>query len=256
MAAVSKILIVNSNASREATRAIEQACAPFADGTASLDFATAAAGAEGIDSLLDMTLAAVETARIVAAQRDRYDGFVVACGVDPGLDAARQVTGKPVVGIAEAALLYAWPLGLRYSILTTGKASVASLDQLIRAKGLDARLASIAAVEATTTGMMDDDGEGLYGAFLAAAREEIEESLAEVLVVTGSIMTPLASRLQADTGVPVVSGLLCALTLVRSLIALGLRTSHRYSYATPAKLDRLVGYDDLAPVYSAAQNIP
>ncbi|WP_320669048.1 aspartate/glutamate racemase family protein [Patulibacter defluvii] len=251
-----KILVVNSNASREATSAIEQACASLAGDGLALDFATAGGGAEGIDTLLDMTIAAVETARVVAAQRDRYDAYVVACGVDPGLDAARQVTDKPVVGIAEAALLYTWPLGLRYSLLTTGRASVAYLDQLVRTKGLDARLASIATVEATTTGMMGDDGDGLYDAFLAVAREQIEERLAEVLVVTGSIMTPLARRLEADTGVPVVSGLPCAVTLAASLVRLGLRTSHRYSYATPVKVDRLLGYDDLAPVYSAPQNIP
>ena len=43
-------------------------------------------------------------AEIAAGEAQGIDGYVIACFGDPGLKAARELAGAPVVGIAEAAM--------------------------------------------------------------------------------------------------------------------------------------------------------
>ena len=47
------------------------------------------------------------------------DAFILACWGDPGLEAAREVTVKPVIGIAEASLYVANMVAAKWSVVTT-----------------------------------------------------------------------------------------------------------------------------------------
>ena len=46
-------------------------------------------------------------------------------------------------------------------------------------------------------------------------------------------MTDLADELAKKTGVPVLDGVACAVSLAESLVRIGLKTSKRNSYAPP-----------------------
>ena len=86
---------------------------------------------------------------------------------------------------------------------------------------------------------------------MSAARLAIDKDLAEVIVLTGSVMAGLETNLTKQVGVPAVSGMVCAIKLARLMTDLGVRTSHVYTYCTLKKGDALLGYDDLQHVYSS-----
>jgi allantoin racemase len=67
---------------------------------------TAPQGPRAIESEVDAVLAAAEVIRMVQSLSEA-DAYLVACFGDPGLDAARELTSAPVVGIGEAAYLAA-----------------------------------------------------------------------------------------------------------------------------------------------------
>ena len=245
-----RLLVVNSNTSMTATDRIAAACALHTSLDTHVDYVNAEAGPEGIDSLLDVAVSAIETVRVIARNRDAYDAFIVACGMDPGLDAARQVTDKPVLGIAEAAMLMACTLGAKFSILISMRSQTVAMEELVRHYGLISRLASVVAIEMTTAELIGGI-DRLQERLVSAARKAIDEDMAEVVVLTGSVMGGLEKEITRQTGVPALSGMVCAIKLAENLIDLGVRTSHTYKYRTFKKLDRLIGYEDLQPVYSA-----
>ena len=74
--------------------------------------------------------------------RARIIPVVIACFSDPGVDAAREATTLPVVGIQEAAMHLAAQLGHRFSVLTTLARRAPVRERAALLHGLDRRLAS------------------------------------------------------------------------------------------------------------------
>jgi allantoin racemase len=245
-----KVLVVNSNSSAGATEQIEAGCRPHVTDGTEVSYITAAAGPEGIDTPLDVAISGLETTRAIVRHRDEFDAFIVACGNDPGLDMARQVTDKPVVGIAEAGILFALTLGAKFSPLTLLRSEIPSVEEMVARYGLTSRLASVATLDISAGELIGGSGDN-YDRFVQTAATARDRDMAEVIVLVGSVMAGLENRLTEDVGIPVVSGMVCAIKLAADLAELGVRTSRAFKFATPQKFDRLVGYDDFQGVYGA-----
>jgi allantoin racemase len=244
---------MNANASVTATRHIAADSARHVRPGTEVDFVTAPAGPEAIDTPLDVALSGIEVGRMVLRSRDDYDAFVVGAGDDPGLGIARQLTTKPVVGIAEAGMLYASVLGARFSIITSLRCEITKTHELVAHYGLTSRLASVIALEDESNELASatliNDPAALVDVFEQRAAPAIGRDLAEVIVLIGSVMCSVAEPLGVRLGVPVVSGMVAAIKFAESLGDLGLETSHAYTYATPVKGDRLIGWTEFSDVY-------
>ncbi|UOE26223.1 aspartate/glutamate racemase family protein [Agromyces soli] len=215
---IRRIAVVNSNSSAVVTEQLADTVAPeLLPGTVA-DFLNPAAGPAGIDTLLDVAVSGAETALLVRALRDDYDAFVVACGNDPGLAAARSVTDRPVVGIAEAGFLQACALGDTFSVAVLAPGKAAAMRALVRSYGLDGRLASIVAAD-SSSGAAAADADALL-AQLVAACEANADGLGDALVLTGSVMGRVAPALAEAIGRPVVSGLLAGVRSAEHLAEL------------------------------------
>lgn len=247
-----RLLVVNANTSAAATVAIADAAHAAARPGTHVAVVAPDHGPEGIDGPLDLAVAAVEVAGVIAERRDEHDAFVIACGNDPGLDAARQVAGGPVVGIAEAGMLLACTLGARFSIPVLSSAKVAPMVDLVRRYGVESRLASVVPMR-TSTAEAIGDPEALLDGLIAAGRVARDRDLAEVFVLTGSAMAPLAPAVQDALELPVVAGVGAAVMLAETLVALGVSTSRRQTYRIPTKRDALRGHPLLQGVYSGEE---
>ena len=121
-----RLLVINPNSDTAMTAVIRQAAETYAAGefqTVCLD----TPGAPGfIDSYQDEVEAAPGMLALIREYEPQFDGFLVACMDDPNLDAIKEISGKPVVGIAEAAMKIASMIGHRFSIVSTSRASVAN----------------------------------------------------------------------------------------------------------------------------------
>ena len=103
-------------------------------------------GPTSIESEADAVVAAAEVAALVRSL-PAHDGYLIACFGDPGLDAARELTAAPVVGIGEAAYTAATLVGKRFGVVTTLPRSIPALEEAIEARGLLPRLAGDPAAE-------------------------------------------------------------------------------------------------------------
>ncbi|NYZ15629.1 aspartate/glutamate racemase family protein [Azospirillum sp. RWY-5-1] len=159
-------------------------------------------------------------------------GTVIACFDDPGLDAARALTAKPVVGVCEAAVRMATLVAGRFSIVTTTSRSVPAIEHLAQRYGVAGRCrVRAAAVPVLALEEPGSDARRRVGAEIARA---LEEDGAEAIVLGCAGMADLARDYTAEFGVPVIDGVTAAVKLVEGLAALGLTTAKRGGYAFPA----------------------
>ena len=161
-----------------------------------------------------------------------YDGVVVACFDDTGVDAARSVTSVPVIGICQAAMHAAATLANSFSVITTLGRSVPALEHLAVKYGFERACRSVRASEVPVLELeeMRDDAVGCIRAEIRAA---LETDGAEAIVLGCAGMTTLMSRLAKEFGVPVIDGVGVAVRWVDALAALGYQTSQVGGYAPP-----------------------
>jgi Asp/Glu/hydantoin racemase len=212
-----RLLLLNPNTSEAATASMA-AVARAAAGPATDIVAVSAP--RGAAYILDRSLDAVASEvvlEVLAERRGSYDGAILAAFTDPGLAGARAACAVPVVGIAEAALLFARGLGRRISVVTVAPGLVALMRERVDDYGLGDRIVSI---RSCPSDLLGRDGPGLEAMLGDAAEAAIAEDGAEVIVVGGGPIADMRRGLRARLGVPVVDGVTCAVRLAETLVGL------------------------------------
>jgi len=82
--------------------------------------------------------------QVILANEMDANAIVIDCACDPILDAAREVSTIPVIGMRKAALHLALTLGTKFSIITVqGQSLVRCMESGVRREGLDLFCASV-----------------------------------------------------------------------------------------------------------------
>ncbi len=228
-----EILVVNPNTTASMTDKIRAAAAMVASPGTTVTAVNPETGPPSIEGFYDEALAVpgllVEIAR---GEARGVAGHVIACFDDTGLEAARALARAPVVGIGEAAFHVASLVAGRFSVVTTLGRSIPPIELNLIKYGLAARCARVRAAEVPVLALEDPDSD-------ARARVEAEieaakrEDRCEAIVLGCAGMVDLAAELSARHALPVVDGVTAAITLIESLVRLGLRTSKLGGYAEP-----------------------
>jgi allantoin racemase len=228
-----RILLINPNTSASFTEKVGRIAARYAAPGTQVSALNPASGPRSIESIYDELLSSPGTLQVILENLDSFDGFVIACYSDhPTLYAAREITDKPVLGIAEASMLAACMLGHKFSVVTTNAEWEPLLWDAVNHYGLAQRCASV-----RSTGMpvlaLEAGEDDTYQLILQGAQKALAEDGAEVICLGCAGMAGLDKRLEAALGVPVIDGVAAALKLLEAMLGYGLRTSKRRAYARP-----------------------
>ena len=148
------ILIVNPNSSQACSDGIDAAVAPFRrPGGPVLDVATLAEGPPGIYSWRDWHAVVEPLCRLAEARA--ADVFVVACASDPGIEAVRAATPRPVLGVFRCAVAAALARAERFGAIALVEASKARHMLALRALGVERRLAGEIAMNTRIETLLD-----------------------------------------------------------------------------------------------------
>lgn len=236
-----RILIVNPNTSAEFSNKIRATATKYCQAETSVEVLNPTIGPRWIDGRYEEMLSAPQTVQLVLENESAYDGFVIACySAHSSIYAAREITSKPVVGIAEASMLMATLLGDKFSIVTSGPRWKPLLEQDVARIGLGARCASVRCADLATADLERMDETRIEELLLAEARAAVEKDGAEVICLGCAGMAGFDKKLENTIGVPVLDGVVCAAKLVENLVGYGLATSKIRSYAVPGP-NQLVG---------------
>lgn len=174
--------------------------------------------------------------RAVEAERAGFNGIILGCFGDPGIDAYREMVSVPVIGPGEAAMLFAASLGHRFSIVTV----LDSLDHLLRRLawdvGLDRKLASVRSIGIPVL-ELGHDPEETFTRMVKEGELARDQDRADV-VIMGCMTMAFGDRqheLARALGIPVVNPVYAAVKMMQAQCDLGLRHSRR-AYHVPPKL--------------------
>ncbi|MBT9314377.1 aspartate/glutamate racemase family protein [Leptothoe spongobia] len=196
-------------------------------------------GPESIESFYDEYLAIPGILEQIILDTDS-DAFVLACWGDPGIEAAREITAKPVVGIAEASLYVANMLAAKWSVVTTLHRVRDMVEKTVEKTGLTARCAS---VRTTRLSVLDteQDRTATLDVLTEAGNLAIREDGAEAICLGCAGMSGLEQQLEQRLGVPVIDAVAAAVKMAESLVSLDKTTSKRLTYRLPERKE-IKGY--------------
>ena len=177
-----------------------------------------------IETYEDQVKAAPGMLRLVRDNEKNVDGFIVACHCDPNLDAVKEITNKPVVGIGEASMKLASMLGHSFSVISMTEQSIPNKEALIKKYQLHEYLASVLSPPEEFKNLNEEEK------YLRTAELAIEKDKAEVIVLGCAGMTGLDKRLERILDVPVLDGVICALIILTGLVNYGISISKKRRY--------------------------
>lgn len=226
------LLLINPNTSTAMTQAIAEAARAVAASGTHIHAVHPSFGPASIESHFEETIAAAGVAEQVRLANQRHDAVVIACFGDPGLDAAREATDAPVIGIAEAAFHAASFLCTGFSVVTTMTRTCITAEHLLHRYGMERRCRGVHGTDIPVL-ELEQAGEALVLRIEAKAREALAHDRSGAIVLGCAGMAPLCATLTARLGVPVIDGVSVAVKMAEALSALGLRTSRHGDYAPP-----------------------
>ena len=211
-----RILVVNSNTTDSVTDRIALAAEAAAPEGCTVETVTAPYGLPLIVTRADWMVAGPPTVDALAARRGQFDAAVVACFGDPGVEAAKEMFGVPVIGISEAAFHAACLLGRRFGIVSFTAALKPMFVDCLERAGLSARCAGFRMGPAFS-GDPGRVAEERRDMILELCRASIEQDGAEVVILAGGPLAGLAPTLARDVPVPLVDGTAAGVRLAAAL---------------------------------------
>ena len=228
-----RIKVINPNTTASMTETIGVSARAVAAGGTEIVAVNPTMGPPSIEGHYDEAVSVIGLLEEVRrGEREGCDGYVIACFGDPGLDAAREIAGGPVIGIAEAAFHAASFLATGFSVVTTLGRTRVIARHLLERYGMAHLCRNIRATEIAVLDL-EDPATNARGAIVEECRKAVEEDLAGAVVLGCAGMTDFAREVSEEIGVPVIDGVPAAVKFVEALVAMGLRTSKHGDLAPP-----------------------
>ena len=140
---------------------------------------------------------------------------------------------KPVIGIAEASLYFACQLAARVAIVTIIPRFRVPVMDMVAGYGLSHK------VIVRTTPVYVLDVEKDYDGSMEKLRQECfrarDEDDAEAICLGCAGFAEFADGLEAELGIPVLDGVVCATQMAQSIFEMGRKTSKDKTYKFPER---------------------
>lgn len=211
MAETRPIVVINPNSTEAVTRGIEASVAPLRlESGPAIDCVTLAEGPPGIETQEQSDAVVAPLCRLIREREAASRAFVIACFSDPGLHAAREQTRKPVLGIAESAMVTALTRAERFGILSILEGSIPRHARMVRAAGLSERFAGDVAIGVGVTKLGGDD---VLDRLSRAGRELVATHGAGAVILGCAGLAHHRASLEDALAVPVIEPCQAAVTL-------------------------------------------
>jgi allantoin racemase len=228
-----RIFVINPNTSESMTDHIRWELERIKRPDTELRVVSAEYGPVSIESAYDEALAQPATLeRVRQANEEGYDVVILACFSDPGLDAAKEISDIPVIGIEESTMHIAAMLGHKFSITTAFRSRVPTRELHVRERGLESAYASTLVMNMSVLDM-DANPEKAKARILELARTAVQEDGAEVIVLGCAGLAGYAEDIERELGAIVLDPTSVAFKIAEAIVDLGLRHSKVGRFAKP-----------------------
>jgi Asp/Glu/hydantoin racemase len=208
-----RILVINPNSSVSCTDGIAAAVAPFAaPGLPRIEVVRLEEGPPAIVTWRDWYAVAEPLCRRI--EREPALAYVIGCVSDPGVEAARLATDRPVLGMLRSAIAAALARAERLGIIGFMETSRPRQRRVLQAMGVEDRLAGFEPLNIPMEQLTDPVAPR---ARLAQAARALVAQGAEVVVLGCAGMASHVRAAEDAAGVPVIEP--CQAAAAQALLA-------------------------------------
>lgn len=212
-----KILIINPNTSVEMTRTIDSTAKKYASPGTEITTVNPPDGPAFMSNAYHSAIQTPKVLDILEKNKSNYDYFILACGLDPGLDACRVVV-KNIIGMGEAAIMTACAAASRFSFLSSTAETAATVPARVRSLGIDPyRLASARPVG--TSDEIIKKRKEMLDVYVRVGKQCIDDG-AGALILSCAGMSDIKEYLERELKVPVIAGAIAALKIIEQFTGL------------------------------------
>jgi allantoin racemase len=228
-----RIFVINPNTSGSMTQHIRRELEKIKHPDTELTVVNPEHGPVSIESAYDEALAGPPTLKEVhRANKEGYDAIILACFSDPALDAAKEISDIPVIGIEEATMHLAAMLGHKFSITTAFRNRVPTRELHVRLRGVESAYASTLVLNMSVL-EMDAHPERAKARILELSRIAVEKDGAEVIILGCAGLAGYSEDIERELGVVVLDPTSVALKIAEAIVDLGLGHSKVGRFARP-----------------------
>lgn len=228
-----RIQVINPNTCLEMTQSIAESAIKVAADSTEIIAVSPSQGVASIEGHYDEAIASFHLLELVKqGQSQHVDGHIIACFGDPGLDAARELTDAPVIGIAEAAFHMATLIATKFSIVTTLKRTKIIAEHLLHQYGYSHKCEKIHCIDLPVLDLEKNEKK-TYDKLLETCLRAKENDGVGALVLGCGGMSKHVESISKQLNIPVIDGVTAAVKLLEALHGLGLRTSKWGDYDYP-----------------------
>lgn len=225
-----KIHLINPNTSHHMTEQMQQSAQAVANDGTIIIGRTPKHGPVSIESHFDEAMSIVGVAEEVRlADSNNTDGMILACFGDPNIWAVRELTDKPVIGIAQAGFMMASMVSTQFAVVTSLQRTVIIAKHLLNQYGYDHLCPQVLAVDLPVLALEDDTALSAIINKSIAARD----NGAGAIVLGCGGMSHLTDTIEQAVGIPVIDGVKSAVKLIEAMAGMKLKNSKHGDLAYP-----------------------
>lgn len=230
-----KILIANPNSSKQVTDKIMETVSvvPLHEGTTLIPL-TNPKGTPAIDSTFADYQSAWSFHREIlkVVEEEKIDAVVV-CGFgNLGVNGLKEALDIPVLSMSETAMVMAFPLAHKFSVLTTLDSFVPAMEDMIKMQGLDAKCASVHAVDLTVQQCVEER-EYTFNKLSESINSIMKNDGAELIVLGSGGLSGYNLDLEKELGIIVLDPAQVAVKVAEMMVETNLKHSKIRKYKTP-----------------------
>ncbi|MDG6933630.1 MAG: hydrogenase expression protein HupH [Nitrososphaerota archaeon] len=195
-------------------------------------------GPESIESVYDEFMCVPPTTKLIQEAERSFDGVIIGCYGDPGIEAIRETVRIPVVGPGESSMLFASLVGRRFSVVTIAKSVFPMIEGVAERVGVASKLISIRETEMRVLDVgvdVERSKRKIEDASVKAIREDGADTI--ILGCMSEAFLGFDKELSKSLGVPVINPVATAVKVAEGLMSSGL-THSKLAYPSRGELVR------------------
>ena len=142
----------------------------------------------------------------ILENKDKYEIFILACHLDPNLQALREETKQTILGIGECSLLFCKMLGKKFSIVGSSDKTVELKNDMVSRYGAEDCLDYIGYPEG-------DSSESLVDRLSDASKKAIDNHNSDVIVLGCAGFVDFDSYIESKIDRDVIDGVIVSLMI-------------------------------------------
>jgi len=215
-----RILIINPVGTGKWNESDKKIYQSFASSNTEIDVVSLDKGPESIETREAEAKVIPYVVKKALELHEKYDGIIVNCCLDPGVEIIRSLIKTPTIGPCQASLAIASTIGKKIGIVTVSKTAPPLFNELVARYGMENKVVSIKGIKLSVPEINNDRTYTIELLKKEVAKVVKDGANTVILGCTG--LAGFAKELQKSANVPIVDPVGAAIKVLEDIIELNL----------------------------------